>query len=100
MEVTETKKKLKRSLLLLRIWFWAAVRSPYFHYCQLYFDHPPIQVDVCWSKHNYEFLRIQIVFNRPKLNLSIPWTICLDFIKARKESGEIIQEETIIDIPF
>ncbi|MBW4568055.1 MAG: hypothetical protein KME31_08530 [Tolypothrix carrinoi HA7290-LM1] len=100
MKISEIVKKLKRLHLLTRIWFWAAARSPHFQECELGFDHSPIEVDVCWSKYSYEFLLIQITFNRPKLSLSIPWYIYQDFIKARRKEGEIIEEQLIDNIPF
>lgn len=100
MKISQIVKKLKRGLLLTRIWFWAAARSPHFQECQLYFDRPPIEIEVCWSKYSYEFLLIQITFNRPKLALNIPWDICLTFIEDRRKQGEIIDEQSIDDIPF
>ncbi|NEU76959.1 hypothetical protein PI95_031800 [Hassallia byssoidea VB512170] len=100
MQTPQVVTELKRLVLLARIWFWAAVRSPYFRECQLSFDHPPIEVDVRWSKYSCEFLLIQISFHRPKLALDIPWTICLDFIEARRKEGEIIEEKLIDNIPF
>ncbi|GAX43435.1 hypothetical protein NIES4075_44480 [Tolypothrix sp. NIES-4075] len=100
MKNSQIVKKLKRWLLLTRIWFWAAINSPYFRDCELSFDHPPIEVDVHWSKYGYEFLLIQISFLRPKLSLSIPWSTCLDFIEARAKEGEFIEEQLIDGIPF
>lgn len=100
MEINQIVKKLKRGLLLTRIWFWAAVHSPYFRECKFGLKYPPIRVDVCPCDYSYEFLRILIRFNRPKLFVDIPWVICVSFARARKQSGEIIDLDAIDNIPF
>jgi hypothetical protein len=93
-------KKLKRFIFLARAWFWAAVHSPDFQACKLFFEHPPVSVEVYFSMTSYEFLLIQITFSRPKLSLYIPWNVRTSFIKSREELGEIISESSIDDIPF
>jgi hypothetical protein len=100
MDEADIKKKFKRSYLLLRIWFWAAVHSPYFRHCQLYLSRPPMRTNV-YCRGNNRTLLMQITFNCPELTLNIPCHVRDAFLKATQEQCENIDLElTQDDIPF
>lgn len=100
MRFTEIVKKLKQVIFLIKVWFWAAVHSSHFHECNLLLCPPPVSVAVHLSITSYEFLLIQIAFNRPKLSLYIPWYVCASFRRDGREQYEIVSEPSIDDIPF
>ncbi|MBW4480344.1 MAG: hypothetical protein KME54_26780 [Tolypothrix brevis GSE-NOS-MK-07-07A] len=93
-------EKIKRSRLLLRIWFWAAVHSPRFHRCQLRLRLPLVEVELSKNTCRYGSLRFIVTINDPALTLDIPWIVCESFAFARKQAGEIIDLAAIDNIPF
>jgi hypothetical protein len=100
MKLTDIKKNLKRSHLLLRIWLWAAMRSPNFQDCQLYLQSPLIRVELQKNTCSYGYLLFRITINRPMLVLNTSWEICQAFAITRKQAGETIDLDPVDDTPF
>ncbi len=93
-------KDLKRSHLLLRIWFWTAVHFPDFRRCQPRFRLPLIEVELWKNSCLYGYLRFEVTINRPMLVLEIPWDNYLAFALIRKQVGETINLTPIDSIHF
>lgn len=92
MRLTETVEKLKRLHLLLRIWFWAAMRSRHFHDCQLYLIRRPIRTQVYLTGDSPKVLFIQITLHVPELALTIPYRVYAAFAKETQTPIENITE--------
>ncbi|MBE9208829.1 hypothetical protein IQ244_20240 [Nostoc sp. LEGE 06077] len=79
---------IKKLLLFLRLWQYAAMHSKLFYACEIRFLQAPISVSAtAWGCPRVEFL-FRLSLSRPRLLCRFPYPIIKSFIDDANSRGE------------
>jgi hypothetical protein len=76
------------------------MHSPLFQYFEIGFYRAPVTIGIYSSKWTHEFFVIRFALSRPRLLVIAPYPAIQEFIRLRKEQGEIIEQCALDNIPF
>lgn len=64
--------QIRKALLILRFWVWAAVHRHDFQKFQIIFS-PPLGFQFHWRRYLDEICSVRIWIEKPRIDLCVPW---------------------------
>ncbi|MBD2491129.1 hypothetical protein [Aulosira sp. FACHB-615] len=90
---------MKKLLLFLRLWQYAAMHSKLFHACEVRLVDPPVQISTAsWGCPSVFVIRL--AFYPPRLMLRFPYTIIKSFIDDANSRGKTISYSDVDSVLF
>lgn len=91
---------LKKLLLFLRLWQYAAMHSPLFRACEFRLINPPISFSASFWGCPTSVLVFRLSLSLPQITIFFPYPIIKSFVEKANSKGESISYYDVDSVLF